>query len=171
MKVARVAWTVATCVALVGISTAHAIPCTRTVTNTANSGFGSLRDAIVTCGMDGATIDATGVHGTITLTTGEILVSNSMTIQGPADPNTLTVSGNDASRVFHIATGKTVTISRFIITHGSATGGFPGGCGGGVFNDLGTLTLSDSAVTTNSASEGGGICNSADTGTAMLTVA
>jgi hypothetical protein len=37
-----------------------------------------------------------------------------------------------ASRVFHIASGKTVTISGLIITNGRATGTFPFNVGGGI---------------------------------------
>jgi len=68
------------------------------VTNTADSGPGSLRDALASS-ADGDTIDATGVAGTILLTTGHLVVSKSVTILGPG-PATLSVDGNAASRVF-----------------------------------------------------------------------
>ena len=44
---------------------------TITVNNTADSGAGSLRGALASA-LDGDTIDATGISGTITLTTGQL---------------------------------------------------------------------------------------------------
>src|SRR2546427_7473565 len=73
---------------------------TITVTSTADSGAGTLREALARA-ADGDTIDATGVSGTILLTSGELLVSNSVTIVGPSPAN-LAVDGNAASRVFYI---------------------------------------------------------------------
>ncbi len=54
---------------------------TITVTNTNDNGAGSLRQAIADA-HNGDTIDF-GVTGTITLTTGELLVDKSITISGP----------------------------------------------------------------------------------------
>src|SRR5262249_4909244 len=106
-----------------------------TVTNTNDSGPGSLRQAL-SIANDGDTIDF-AVTGTITLTTGELLVNDSITISGPGAVN-LAVDGNTDSRVFHVAPGKTVTFSALTITHGNANGkSFPDDSGGGVYNDQG----------------------------------
>ena len=51
------------------------------VNNTNDSGPGSLRQALVDAN-DGDTIDATGISGVITLTSGELLVDKSVTING-----------------------------------------------------------------------------------------
>src|SRR6476660_2056215 len=75
---------------------------TITVANTNDSGAGSLRQAIADAN-DGDTIDF-GVTGTITLTTGELLVDKSITIHGPG-PDHLTVDGNHASGVFQVQVG------------------------------------------------------------------
>lgn len=82
-----------------------------------------------------------------------------MTITGPG-PNLLTVSGNNAVRVFAISPGKTVSISGMKVTQGNgATGAFPG-FGGGIYNQ-GTLTVTNMVVTGNKAAiDGGGIYNS-----------
>src|SRR5713226_4247081 len=106
---------------------------TITVMNTNDSGAGSLRQAIIDAGA-GDTIDFS-VTGTITLTTGELLINKNLTITGPGVAS-LSVSGNNASRVFKIASGVTVMISGLTISDGSATDG------GGILN-FGTLTLTN----------------------------
>ena len=80
---------------------------TITVTNTNDSGAGSLRQAL-SDGNNGDTINF-AVTGTITLTSGELLVDKSLTISGPGIA-TVAVDGNTTSRVFHIGSGKTVSI-------------------------------------------------------------
>src|SRR5262249_12195548 len=68
------------------------------VTNTNDNGTGSLRDALASAN-DGDTIDATGVSGTILLTSGELQINHNVTINGPGAGN-LAVNGNGTSRVF-----------------------------------------------------------------------
>ncbi len=137
-----------------------------TVTNTNDSGPGSLRQ-VLTIVNDGDTIDF-AITGTITLTSGELLVNDSITISGPGAAN-LAVDGNTDSRVFHVSPGKTVTISALTIIHGNAHGEFfPDDSGGGVYNDHATVTLSGCAINSNSAfTFGGGVLN--DHATVTLT--
>src|SRR6266496_2108647 len=99
---------------------AHAA--TITVTNTNDSGAGSLRQALAAAN-DGDTITF-AVSGTIGLTSGELLVDKSITISGPG-AESLAVDGNAMSRVFHIGSGKNVTISGLTITNGFTSGDFP----------------------------------------------
>ena len=124
-----------------------------TVTNTNDSGPGSLRQALVDAN-DGYTIEF-AVTGTIGLTSGELLVGHSITISGPGAEN-LAVNGNAKSTVFHIAPGETVTISGLTITNGHASDS-----GGGIYNDHAVLMLSNCVITGNSAAGniGGGIHN------------
>src|SRR6516225_8769862 len=61
------------------------------VTNTNDSGPSSLRDAL-NVANDGDTIDATGVSGTILLTSGELNVNKDVIITGPGADN-LAVDG------------------------------------------------------------------------------
>ena len=96
---------------------------TITVTNTNDSGPGSLRDALATAN-DGDTIDATGISGTILLTSGELQITHSVTINGLGADN-LAVDGNAQSLVFNVNLVKTVTIFGLTITNGN---------GGGIFN-------------------------------------
>jgi len=121
-----------------------------TVTNTNDSGPGSLRQALADA-SDGDTINF-AVTGTIGLTSGELLVAKNITISGPGAEN-LAVNGNAKSTVFHIASGETVTISDLTITNGSA------GSGGGLHNDHAALTLNNCTITGNS---GGGTYNDAE---------
>jgi hypothetical protein len=130
-----------------------------TVTNTNDGGPGSLRQALVDAN-DGDTIDATGVSGVITLTTGQLLVDKSVTINGPG-ADALAIDGNAASVVFFIfrnLPGETVTISGLTIRNGS------GSFGGGIENEE-TLTVTNSTISGNLAGFGGGIANS---GTATI---
>src|SRR6266446_4715045 len=76
---------------------ARSLPSTFTVLNLADSGAGSFRDAILGAeanpGPDVIGF-AKGVKGTITLTSGELLITHDLTINGPG-ADKLTVSGND----------------------------------------------------------------------------
>ncbi len=116
------------------------------VTNINDSGPGSLRDALAVA-TDGDTIDATGVSGTILLTSGELQNTHNVTISGPG-ANNLAVDGNAQSRVFYVNLGKTVTISGLTIRNGSKRRG-------GIYNDGGALTLSDCTVSGNSITAAG----------------
>ena len=135
---------------------------TITVMNTADTGAGSLRQALLDA-SDGDTIDFDLTYpATITLTSGQLVVDKSITISGPG-ANQLAVNGNAASRVFSISSGKTVTISGLTITNGLASGS--DNHGGGIFNS-GTLTVSNSTISGNSVApdgsvggQGGGIFN------------
>ena len=130
---------------------------TITVTNTNDSGAGSLRQAL-TDTLDGDTINF-AVTGTIGLTSGELLVNKSVTISGPG-PGSLTVDGNANSRVFHIGSDKTVSIFGLTITDGNASGNYPDDRGAGIYNDHATLTLSNCTISDNSAAGiGGGTYN------------
>jgi hypothetical protein len=144
-------------VALWGVAiTAHAA--TLTVTNTHDNGPGSLRQTLAEAN-DGDKI-VFSVSGAIDLTSGELLLDKSVTISGPGRDN-LAVDGNAMSRVFHVASGTTVTISGLTIRNGMVTGNFPVGSGGGIYSFQATLTLNDCAISGNSATYGGGVTNDA----------
>jgi hypothetical protein len=119
---------------------------TITVTNTNDSGPGSLRQALADAN-DGDTIDATGVSGTILLTSGELQINHNVTINGPGAGN-LAVNGNAASRVFENFASD-VTISGFTVTNGLPPTGDNNG-GGGILNH-GGLTLSGTSILSNNA--------------------
>ncbi len=146
---------------------ARLTPSTFTVTNLADSGPGSLRAAITAANAHAGpdVIDfAHGLHGTIGLTSGQLSITDDLSIAGPS-ANNLTVSGSSASRVFDIGAGATVTIADLTIANGATVGGLGGG---GVLNEAGaTLTLMHTAVNNNTATAasdavdafGGGLLN------------
>ncbi|HKQ99532.1 MAG TPA: Calx-beta domain-containing protein [Pyrinomonadaceae bacterium] len=146
------------------------------VTSIADDGsVGTLRHAILTaCVGSTITFDTAGVFSTpqtITLTTGELLVTKNLTIDGPdSAANRVTINGNNASRVFHIQPGKTVTLRELTVTGGFASGSFPADSGGGILNELGTLTLNNMTLSSNTATFGGGVYNYGNGGTASLTI-
>jgi HYR domain len=122
-----------------------------TVTTLADSGPGSLRDAIdqanMTPGAD--TIDFQDeLTGTITLTSGELLITDDLAINGPG-VFAVTVSGNHASRVFEINSGISVSISSLTISDGKVTSS--SARGGGIFNS-GKLALDNVVLSGNSTS-------------------
>lgn len=155
------------CMAVAGGQNAHAR--TVVVHSIADDGPGSLREALVVA-SNGDTINITA-KGTITLTSGELVVAKSVTIRGPGPHGT--VSGNGASRVFHITPNTIVTISGLTITNGNVASAvsFPANAGGGIYSDHAKLTVSSCVLSGNSATYGGGIfSNAKDGGSAILMV-
>jgi hypothetical protein len=138
-----------------------------TVTNLNDAGDGSLRLAIIDTPAGGTVDFQLGLSGTITLTTGELLINNDLTIAGPG-ADVITVSGNQASRVIEIAANSTVDLSGLTIANGQPTDFTANG--GGILNG-GTLTLTDCVLSGNSIfgesrNGGGGVYN---TGTLTVT--
>ncbi len=115
-----------------------------------------LRDALAAAAAASDTITF-GVTGTITLAS-ELTIDKNLTIQGPG-ASLLTISGNNAVRVFNIGSvtpAINVTISGLTIANGRHRGadGSPGetGFGGGILNgSTGTLSLNNVVVTGNQA--------------------
>ena len=139
--------------ALVCTLTISAHATTIIVSNTNDNGQGSLRQALAIAN-DGDTIDATGISGVITLTTGELRVNVRVMINGPG-ANVLTINANAASDAFHVTSIGPVTISDLTIRNGQNN------FGGGILNSNGgTLTITNSTVSENIAPFGGGIYNS-----------
>jgi CSLREA domain-containing protein len=115
----------------------------------------TLRDAIAFANP-GATITFS-VTGTIFLAQGELLIDKDLTIDG-AGASQLRVDGVLSSREFEIAAGATVSLSGLTMQDGNAPD--PTAPFGGGIRNFGTLTLTNTVLSSNGASgEGGGIHN------------
>jgi hypothetical protein len=134
----------------------RALPSTFTVTNLLDSGPGSLRAAVTAAnanpGPDSINFATTG---TITLTSGQLDITDSLTINGPGAKE-LTLSGNNTSRVFSISGGPAVTIEDLTIANGKATdivlvasSGLPFTGGGGILVRGGSVTVDHTMFTGN----------------------
>jgi hypothetical protein len=136
-------------------------PATFTVRNTNDSGADSLRQAIIDAntasGPDRIAFDGTvfNTPQTITLTSGELGISDDLTVQGPG-ANLLTVSGNNASRVFQVAPGVTVELKDAKLVSGRATQGGAIYSSGDLELDNVTLDSSSAIGTPGSRSVTGG---------------
>jgi hypothetical protein len=125
-----------------------------------------LRDAIAQANAnplyDSVISFAPGMTGkTITLHDGELDITRQVNIVGPG-AGSLTISGNDASRIFHvIGPGKgsvgtvDVAVSGLTLTHGSS----PANQGGGAIDVEGqaSLYIQDSVISNSHAAVGAGI--------------
>jgi hypothetical protein len=117
----------------------HARPTTWVVSNTNDNGLGSLRRAILDASPGDTITFGPNVTGSIVLTSGELPIGTNLTVNGPG-AKVLTISGNNASRVFHITGGSSV-ISGLRIANGNTSG-----AGGGILVDAGTLNLTGCTV-------------------------
>lgn len=131
---------------------------TNIVTTTADSGTGSLRSFIASSAIVGDTIIFHPVLSgqTILLTSGQLFLNKSLTIDGSGLLNGIAINGNNSSRIFQVIDGHTVVLTCLTITNGRALGN-----GGGIHNGVGaTLTVNQCSFLGNLATNsGGGIYN------------
>lgn len=136
-----------------------------TVTSQANSGAGSLRQALADVPAGGTIVFSAAVFTetsrTIALTT-ELVTGKHVTIDAGNLSDGLVVSGGNASRIFRVAAGGNLTIKRVALTGGNGAGTVTGGFGGAVIND-GALRLEECTLSGNQATFYGGAISSAGT--------
>ena len=131
---------------LAGGATASA----QVVTNTADSGPGTLRSAITNAASGAViTFDPSLSGATITLSN-TLTINTNLTIDASALPGGLQINGNGSVQIFNVASNITVFLNSLTITNG-----YSGGDGGGIYNS-GTLTLTNCTLSGNSATDGGG---------------
>ena len=124
-----------------------------TVTTTADSGQGSLRAAIANA-KSGDTIQFASnlSNKTITLRNGQLDINQDLTIDG-ANASGLTISGNNASRVFYLDRRKKATLKNLTIANGKTRG-----AGGGIdTRHESELTLVNMELKNNTSELGGGL--------------
>jgi hypothetical protein len=151
------------------------------VTNLNDSGAGSLRQAIADAnanfGHDTIVFQLGSVVTTniasiqdqtfsneygkiINLTSGELLINDSVTINGPG-AKYLMISGQNASRVFNISSARTrinVNLNRMTVSFAKLLESLGVRAeGGGIYSSNSNLSIFDSALTDNEAAIGGGI--------------
>jgi hypothetical protein len=132
-----------------------------TVANTDDSRPGSLREAVANTDP-GGTVDFNPslANQMITLTTGEIIINKDLTIMG-LGPNSITISGDNNSRIFNIQSAN-VEISDLKITDGleSCVGEDCEAEGGAMLVDgTSTLEITGCVFANNAASCGGTNCS------------
>ena len=126
------------------------------VTTTADSGMGSLRQAVMDAAPgDMITFAASTNFKAIDLTSGEIVIDKDLTIKGNGLNRTI-LTGNQTNRVFNITSGPTVIIAQLRMVNGRTHAS-----GGALRNVDGTVNLrqvfiKSSRAFGDMASQGGG---------------
>ncbi len=122
-------------------------PATFTVSNLNDSGAGSLRAAIASANANsGADLNTFGVNGMITLTSGQLNISDPLTILGLGSSK-LTVSGNKVGRAFTTTiapSGANIVLYGMTITEGRA-----GAPSSAIFVNDEALSIDSCVVTDN----------------------
>lgn len=144
--------------AAVDIGAVEVQPAGGVVTTTADSGPGSLRDAVASTAAGGTITFASALEGaTIALaeeaenTGWAIQLTKNLTIDASA-LDQLTISTSDGSQPFHVTAGDTVRLVKLRIRD-------CGGEAGGAIANEGNLTLEDCSFSYNGSGNGGAIHN------------
>src|SRR6266436_9279119 len=118
----------------------HGNTATITVTNTNDSGPGSLRQALVDVPDGGMVQFDSALNGqTIILTSAELYINKSITISGPG-PSLLRLTRSSTGqlfRIFHLMPSPGAAAIRGLTINGGYAG--TSQLGGGIFNDSATL--------------------------------
>ena len=144
------------------------------VSNTNDSGLGSLRQAIADAPAAPAVSDIwfdpalTAVPATLTLTSGQLSIDRNLAIHGPGAQR-LAISGNRQSRVIAVQANRRVGISGLTLTEGNGVGTPNSGEGGGALNAEGShFSVVDSVLRNHVDTSFGGAIRNRDR--AMLVV-
>ncbi|WP_381802294.1 hypothetical protein [Streptomyces niveus] len=156
----RVALTAVTglglCLTLLPAGQANAQPTTRIPCND----VAALKAAITTANTSGGTITL-APHCVYTLTQadnpddGLPEITGNVRIHG--DHTTIQRNSAESFRIFHVRQGGTLSLHSVTVRFGETT--LVSSNGGGIFNDRGTLHLTDATVRSNRAGTGGGVWN------------
>ena len=129
------------------------------VANSNDSGAGTLRQALLDI-CTGGTIDFNpALSGASIFLASTLTITTDITVDGSALVSPITISGDSDNngvadvRVFIVNAGVTATLDSLIVSRGKFIGN-----GGGILNN-GTLTVTNSTLSNNTATNGGGIYN------------
>ena len=91
---------------------------------------------------------------------GEIEIDETLTIEGKTGPDKDILDANGLSRIFKVASGKTLTLKNLTLTGGKATGTGDAGSGGAIFaRDASEIKIENCIITGNEAYKNGGGLN------------
>ncbi|MGH9941137.1 MAG: choice-of-anchor Q domain-containing protein [Pyrinomonadaceae bacterium] len=140
---------------LLALMAGRASAATFNVSSSADSGPGSLREAIAQANANGAASNVINLNTLdIALTSGELAITRNLTINGAfSEVQRSGDAGTPEFRLFRIQTGVHATVNNLRVSDGANF------FGGGINND-GNLTLNNCVVSNNSGGNGGGIYNS-----------
>ena len=131
------------------------------VTSSSDSGAGSLRQ-IIADACAGSVITFGGSVTTVTLTSGELLITKNLSIDGGLGVNVVRQAAAPEFRIFDIAAGNTVVLDSLTISNGHLADE-----GAGIVS-MGTLTLLDSVISGNTSKAGFGGGGISSYGTLIL---
>jgi len=142
----------------------------------------TLREAInLATSGDTINFDSSILPGTIIIddTLGELTIDKDLTIRNTSKTKSMTISGNDLSRIFHVEYHDSLTLNNLILTQGTSYGnaiwneqgyvtvencrfeenGSTSASTGPIYNDQGTMEINRSVFFDNAATQGGAIKN------------
>lgn len=131
-----------------------------TVTNSADSGADSLRQAVADLCANGTITFAAVLAGQTIALSSQLTLDKNLTIDGSALATAVTLTGGHTTRLMTVNSGATVTLTALHFTNGRVDNGY----GGAIYNE-GTVTINHShfqnnvAVTNGSGGGGGAIAN------------
>ena len=111
-----------------------------TVTNTNDSGAGSLRQTIIDTPANGVVNFAPGLSGQTVTLSSEIVLTKALTVDASALKQGLIISGANSTRLLRINAAGNLTLRKLTFKNGNGTGAADSGFGGAIYN-VGTATV------------------------------
>jgi hypothetical protein len=152
---------------LIPVNQVHAA--TITVTNTNDSGTGSLRQAI-TNALSGDTIKfSPSLAGQTILLASQLDITKNLVIDGSGLTPRISISGNNAVRIFNVNSNRIFTLKSLIVRDGKTTGTSYTTFGGALFANSGTTLSIDNTLFTNNSAYSAGAIYLSPSATASIT--
>ena len=128
------------------------------VTTVADSGAGSFRDVVAHASNGEVIYFDSSLNGqTITLTNGQLTITNDLTVDASALAGGIILSGNGNSRIFLVESNSALTLDTLTLRDGFSGSAIPN-AGGAILN-YGNLTLNACTLTANRAYDGAALFN------------